>query len=239
MTAQMTLDRHTLHQMLLAVPVHVLCFDRELVCRYAAPAGGSLLGIDAFDLIGRELHRILPDAGELQPLLRLVFDTGRRQQIEHFELERQGSGAVRGDAWMLLAQPCTLGTAADAAPALGGAPGQEAAVLLTCYRCTCAHRCCPADAAHARELVPAGSAFEEGRDAEARRSAMLLERVRTKLTVIRGFAQLLRRRSHRSPASELDELERINQAAGELDDLLARYEARGWPSTNQDTPPAP
>ncbi len=60
------------------------------------------------------------------------------------------------------------------------------------------------------------------------RSAALVERVRTKLTVVRGFSQLLRRRQLREdPHADVHELERISEAVRELDDLLYRFEYSG------------
>ena len=60
---------------------------------------------------------------------------------------------------------------------------------------------------------------------ESRPSAELVERVRTKMTVIRGFAQLLRRRLQRTrPRTSYIELDRISDAIVELDSILSDFE---------------
>jgi hypothetical protein len=98
-------------------------------------------------------------------------------------------------------------------------------VLVTCCYCACRKRC----TVTAGEPAIQSPEQPATHDVEARRSALLLERVRTKLTVIHGFAQLLRR-SRRLPPGQMDEVERITAATGELNDLLARYESHGWPA---------
>lgn len=245
MTAHQTLDRDTLHEMLVALPVHVLCFDEGFICRYAAPAGTHFLGLEPDELIGRTADEVLPQGDRIRADLEAVLRSGETRRIEHLDFPAAADGSWPAGAWTLHAQPHVLRRARRGVRQQAVyEPSEEATnrgagrhrrrikvVLVTCYRCVCS-ACCALPSAAPPEAPASGPVqplvWDDG-ETEARRSAILLERIRTKLTVIRGFAQLLRRRSQGGEAERLDEVERINEAAGELDDLLARYESHGWP----------
>jgi hypothetical protein len=215
MAGTLAFDRETLHQLLLAAPIHVLCFDEQLVCRYAAPAGGHFLDWEPPDLQGRALTDLFPQLDLLPAAARAVLAGGAAHQFEHVTF---GTEAERQDSpWTLRLQRCV---------AKHRRTDEVAAVLLvlTCARCACAERCCRGSTAgRAGSLAVATGGYTPA----AWGSTTLLERVRTKLTVIGGFAQLLRRRSRQLPPAALADVERINQAARELGELLERYEAAG------------
>ena len=59
-------------------PVNVLLLDRELVCRYAAPAGESICGWSREDVIGRPVAEVLPPARNgLGAVLRRAAEEAR------------------------------------------------------------------------------------------------------------------------------------------------------------------
>ncbi len=100
-------------------------------------------------------------------------------------------------------------------------PVSVPAVLVSCIEKTCAG-IMPA-AADRIEVM--GHQMPDGAGSEQYRSAALVERVRTKLTIVRGFSQILRRRQLReNPHGDLHELDRIAEAISELDELLYRFE---------------
>src|SRR5579885_3260990 len=108
MAGNIPLDREALHRLLVAVPVHVLCFDSTLRCRYAAPAGGHLLGIPADDLPGKELSAILPCTDDLRAAAQKVLESGGVMQIEHVVFPEDTAGRWQASAWMLRVQPWSL-----------------------------------------------------------------------------------------------------------------------------------
>ena len=59
---------------------------------------------------------------------------------------------------------------------------------------------------------------------EGRRTAQLLERIRTKLTVIRGHVELLTRRQARAGRPQSLELARVTAAVDDAERLLREYE---------------
>jgi PAS domain-containing protein len=206
--AKLAFDRELLHELLLAAPIDVLCFDEKLVCRYAAPAGGRFLGRAPAELQGRPLAALFPQLGMLVEAAPGVLASGGPRRFEHVALGAEA--APNDEPWTLRLQRCL-----PKHPRSG--EGASTLLLLTCLRCACPDRCCPARA------VPADDAGA----IELWRNTSLPERVRTKLTVISGFAQLLQRRSRSLPSRVQADVEHINAAARELSELIERYEAAG------------
>jgi signal transduction histidine kinase len=231
-----SLTYRTLDGILLALPVHVLCFDHDLVCRYAAPHGSHFLGCSRDELRGRRIDHVFPDGMALRPYLETVLHTNQPWRAEWLPYPAGPNGAWLPGAWTVHAQPFAAPVKEPEDESADRNRGRRhrlrvrlrPAVLVSLSE----HEVRPEDGDYgtgAREPLPAGSSeavdFAAGGAAERHRAAMLLERVRTKLTVIRGFSQLLRRRIHRvQPGLEVEELNRITEAIGELDGLIDRYE---------------
>jgi nitrogen-specific signal transduction histidine kinase len=191
------LDRQALDTFLRSLPVHVLFFDAELICRYAAPDGSHFLGTPTDALIDRPVEYIFPAEVDLRPRLDRVLRTGRTWRSDYVPYPAGPDGAWPGGAWAVHARPLAVAVQSDVASARTGShhPRSGHAVLVSCF---------------------------ERSDWSA---SALVERVRTKLTVIRGFAQLLRSRLRREqPRTNSTELDRISNAVVELDSLLTDFE---------------
>ena len=60
-----------LESLLRLAPLDVLLFDTDLVCRYAAPAGDTLFGRSATELVGEPVTALFsPSSGDLHTALR-------------------------------------------------------------------------------------------------------------------------------------------------------------------------
>lgn len=191
------LDRQALDTFLRTLPVHVLFFDGQLICRYAAPDGSHFLGTPTDALIDRSVDTIFPDEVGLRPRLERVLRTGRTWRSDYVPYPAGPEGAWPGGAWTVHARPMVVAPQSNSASADASSRSRRSspAVLVSCFERS------------------DWSAFA------------LVERVRTKLTVIRGFSQLLRRRLHRDqPHTRSTELDRISNAIVELDSLLSDFE---------------
>jgi len=220
------LDRDALDGMLHALPSHILFFDDALICRYAAPSGSHFLGIGAEEAPGLPLDRVIPPLLSMRPYLESVLHSQQPVRIPHLHYPGDPNGRWDAGTWDIYIQPYSLRS--HGPDEAGATPGDTMpGVLMTCIESICVYENLPghtpgspsagqeADVA----LTPVGQAHV------ANRSAAFVERVRTKLTVIRGFAQLMRQREQRAhPEADLSELNRISEATNELTDLLQRYE---------------
>lgn len=238
-----SLTYRTLDGVLLALPVHVLCFDQDLICRYAAPSGAHFLGRSRDELHGQHVDRVFPVGMALRPYLETVLHTNQPWRTERLPYPGGPNGAWPPGAWAVHALPFEppAGERADEPPARGRVRSRIRARLRPGVLVSCMERGERNERGQHRAGVRAGrtapppgsgeaTGFVAGEAAERHRAAMLIERVRTKLTVIRGFTQLLRRRIHRAqPGLEIQELTRITTAIGELDALLDRYERSEHP----------
>ena len=74
-----------LETMLHLAPLDVLLFDTALVCRYAAPVGGTLFGRTAGQLIGQPATDIFPPAsGDLRSALELAAHSAATYQYPSY-----------------------------------------------------------------------------------------------------------------------------------------------------------
>ncbi|MHB8573875.1 MAG: PAS domain-containing protein [Dehalococcoidia bacterium] len=228
LNAQTAIDRRMLDALLRTLPAHVLLFDSELNCRYAAPNGGHFLGKHPDALLGQPIDRVFPPAIEIRPFAERVRRTLQPWHAEHVAYPAGPRDSWPSGAWTVHAQPLMSAKhGTPARPSSGAAPS----VLISCYECACDKTLGHARATKASALATtAAQAFWAGAELERNRAAALTERVRTKLTVIQGFAQLLRRRLNRTrPPLQALELDRISAAIGELDALLGDFESAPRP----------
>jgi hypothetical protein len=232
------LTRETLDGILQTLPVHVLCFDGALICRYAAPSGPQFLGRTASELLGRHADQIFPDGATFRPYVQAVLHTNQPWYAERVPYPAGPNGSWPAGTWRVHAQPFvpTQGGREyrdDSIPSqddAGHRERHEPAVLVSCYDYGTEDLALTSVETGLLGTAPIG-AFQAGSVAERHRTAMLLERVRTKLTVIRGFSQLLRRRvRHMQPGAEVQEVSRITEAISELDSLLTEYEESDRPT---------
>lgn len=225
------LEYGALDGMLHALPVHVLCFDHDLICRYAAPWGPYFLGFSGKELCGQHVDSVFTDGVAMRPYLETVLHTNQPWHLERLPYPGGPNGEWPAGVWSVHAQPFDPPVRApEGAPAAGSNKGRRRRFRLRLNPGVLVSFTDRGDhdaIAHEPTREPNGGAseFAAGGTAERRRAAMLLERIRTKLTVIRGFTQLLRRRIQRvQPGTEVAELTRITDAIGELETLLDRYE---------------
>jgi hypothetical protein len=90
------------------LPVNLLVFDQRLICQYAAPLGGAVLGRPRDELPGRPAAEILPPAaGELgSVLLRAARDgVAWRDDSYQFLHGEPGDGASRLYCWSIQVDP--------------------------------------------------------------------------------------------------------------------------------------
>jgi hypothetical protein len=230
MAPRVPFDDPLMDGVLKALPVHVLYFDRGLICRYAAPYGERFLGRREEELLGRHAALIFPGA-TVSPSLEATLDTGDPWRCDHLEYPAGPDAAWQGGVWRIDARvlpapvpaagdSCESGSAVDDMPPRA----EKRGVLVSCIERT-GEPDAPANSSEI-DSNSLAEAYAAGRAAEARHWAALIERVRTKLTIIRGFTQLMRRR-HRATATRADqtELERIATATNELIDVVRNYEA--------------
>jgi hypothetical protein len=210
--ADLPLNVAALDRILIALPVHVLYFDDRLFCRYAAPAGPHFLGWTADDLLGTAAARIFPGEMALEPQFARVLTTQSSWLGKHLAYPAGPGGAWDAGAWDVHLEPWTLSdepahSAGTHLPIDESAVGRAAGVLMSCLPC---------------ERQEAGlSSNAAGSIVGDERVARLLDGIRNQLTVIGGFAGLLRRR----PGGDADPaVERIGRAVVALGVLLEQYE---------------
>ena len=224
-----TFKREALDGMLQALPVHVFYFDHDLMCRYAAPIGPRFLGQPADELLGRPLEGIFPPDLSLRPQLETVLQTQQPWRSDHLPYPSGPQDAWPAGAWRIHAHPYAPDDGPLPSPTASDghqhALQYKPAVLVSCIEKPCEEHW----------VLPAGVPFGDDTAArlpnwatsgvESPRVAALLERIRTKLTIVRGFTQLLRRRYRReNPDVDVHELDRISGAVRQLDELLYQYE---------------
>jgi hypothetical protein len=87
-------------------PVNVLLLDRDLVCRYAAPAGETLYGRRREDVIGRPVAEVLPPArnGLGAVLRRAAREASPWHDPEYYFADARGQTAVP-ECWSVAIDP--------------------------------------------------------------------------------------------------------------------------------------
>lgn len=95
-----------LDRLLQAAPIDVLLFDTALVCRYAAPASGTLFGATAEDLVGRSADAIFPlaDSG-LGPVLARAARTAASWEDHAFRYATRTHEGEQVYCWWVRVEP--------------------------------------------------------------------------------------------------------------------------------------
>jgi len=217
-----------LHQLLLLLPAHVFLFDTEFVCRYAAPYGPHFLGRPVAELVSTRAADLFAEVLPLVPGIMQVMETGTSWAHPCVPYPAGPQGAWSAGMWQVQIQPWADGLVApESVPQqsrLRQGRRQPAAAPVNGAVVSCQ----PIDAA---PVVPAPAQDTGDWHAEGQRSALLLERIRTKLTVIRGNADLFQRREARLGRPRALELERVKAAVDDADRLLREYEVASRLST--------
>lgn len=229
MVTQLPLDTETFDALMHALPVHVFFFDRELLCRYAAPAGPFFLGQPAGELLGRHVQAVFPAETALTPYLSAVLETREAWRANRLSYPAGPEETWPAGIWEVYAQPHSISLPATAGRRGGDRRRRQdwRGVLVSCIEVDGSDDRLRVNApgAGSDPATSVAAAFGDGRALESRRCSALVERVRTKLTVIRGFTQLLHWRQRAAhPEADLAELARINEATNELSELLSNYE---------------
>ncbi len=105
-TAPATPPPALLDRLLQATPVDVLLFDTALICRYAAPAEGTLFGRTAAELVGQRAAAIFPsaDAGP-GPVLARVVQTAAAWEDHAFRYAARTDAGERHYCWWVRVEP--------------------------------------------------------------------------------------------------------------------------------------
>jgi hypothetical protein len=202
------LDWQSLDQLVLSIPVHVLYFDGGLICRYAAPAGPHFLGQPASALVGRPASQILPPELALAPRLEQVLTSQQPWHSEQVAYPAGPQAQWPAGSWQVHARPWTLAEARPAAVTPDNGR-HHAGVLVSCL---------PGPTATMTDAAVTHNLVQEGE-----RAAVLLEGIRTQLTVIRGFSGLLQRRGQTDAFAD-GALRHVDRAARTLTELVQQYE---------------
>jgi signal transduction histidine kinase len=205
--------------MLIKVPVHIFVFDARLICRFAAPYGPAFLGRTNDQFVSAPALEIFARVSAIVPRLLQVTQTGVTWAHPSLAYPADPAGQWPAGVWQVHMQPWDGELTEElleeqgqeaAAEELDGGPAANG--VLVC--------CAPIEQESGSE--PASAAAEW--HAEGRRSAQLIERIRTKLTVIRGNVELFTRRELRAGGPLPLELVRVTAAVDDAERLLREYE---------------
>jgi signal transduction histidine kinase len=87
-------------------PVNVFLFDRDLICRYAAPMGDALFGRPRESLLGLPAAEVWPPAAtSLHPVLERAVRRGSRWQDPSYHFTHDAGGTRQ--CWAILIEPIT------------------------------------------------------------------------------------------------------------------------------------
>jgi signal transduction histidine kinase len=156
--------------------VHVFLFDRDLVCRYAAPAGDTFLGRPPARLVGRHADDVLlPVRGGLGPILEQALAYRISWQHDHVPLVTQDEDAGEPACWQVQVDPVEV--------------NGDIAVLVSLLELD--------DTGDDREELRAEVEQLRRRDEEQRRMLLdLYTDLRTLLTPVSGYLQVIARRPY-------------------------------------------
>ncbi len=209
-------DAARLQRMLMQLPVHVFVFDARLVCRFAAPSGPAFLGRTVDQLVSVPAMEIFGRVTAIVPRLLQVVQSGTAWMHPALSYPADPAGQWPAGTWQVHVQPWLDGLAepdeAEAAVEAMAAGQPATHGVLVC--------CAPIETQGGAERPPDSGEW----NAEGRRSALLLERIRTKLTVIRGNVELFARRELRAGSQPPLEIARVTAAVDDAERLLREYE---------------
>lgn len=101
--------RSLLDEALQRVPIHVFILDGALVCRYAAPAGETFLGLPRERLVGLDIGAILPPARNgLRPALHGAARQGVSWTHPAHEYRHQSDEGEVLYVWAIRVEPVAL-----------------------------------------------------------------------------------------------------------------------------------
>jgi hypothetical protein len=93
-------------ELLRLTPVNVLLLDRELVCRYAAPAGETLYGRRRDDVVGRPVTDVLPPARNgLGRVLQRAARQSAAWRDPEYRFEQAEGTEARSCCWSVAVDP--------------------------------------------------------------------------------------------------------------------------------------
>jgi PAS fold len=164
-----------------AAPSHLFVFDTALICRYAAPSGEEFLGIPRDDLLGRHAAEFLPPASDgLRPLLEQAVFEGKEASLPQYRYAHRVGDAETLHLWSVRATPLHLDSYRSVLLALSDI------VNLVEQRDQLQFRCDDLQG----EVERLRRAQAEGN----RGLGALVIQLRSRLTPVLGYAQLLVRR---------------------------------------------
>lgn len=98
-----------LEAIILQSPLDVLLFDTDLICRYAAPAGGTLFGRTAAELTGMRADEIIsPDHGDLHSALQLAAQSATSYGYPSYRYTFNDSTTQALFCWSIRVEPVAL-----------------------------------------------------------------------------------------------------------------------------------
>src|SRR5215216_4660659 len=98
-----------LDALLRRAPLDALLFDADLVCRYAAPAGDTLLGRTWAELVGATAEAIFgPAGGDLVAAARLAVDAATPAAYPVYRYERAEAETRVYRCWSVAIEPVLL-----------------------------------------------------------------------------------------------------------------------------------
>ena len=104
-----SLPRPLLETLLHRAPLDMLLFDVELICRYAAPAGDTLLGLSAAELVHQSAATIFGrEASDLLTALRQAADAAAAAQYPAYRYTQQEAETQTYHCWSVAVEPVLL-----------------------------------------------------------------------------------------------------------------------------------
>jgi nitrogen-specific signal transduction histidine kinase len=90
-------------------PLDVLLFDSDLICRYAAPAGESLFGRSATELVGETATALFsPQSGDLHTALREAAENAGSFDYPAYRYTMEDAETQQYYCWSVRIQPVNL-----------------------------------------------------------------------------------------------------------------------------------
>lgn len=182
-----SLPQPLLETLLQRAPLDLLLFDVQLICRYAAPAGDTLLGRPAAALVGESAETLFGrEAGDLLAALRLAAAVASPAQYPEYRYTPQEAEQQTYHCWSVAVEPVLLHDYR------GSEEFRGVVVTLADVEDLVAER----DRLREAEgrLTAENAALRLQLDASRQRAEEARARVRTQLAPLSGYLQVLARR---------------------------------------------